>query len=281
VKVTSTCVSTATAIYDLKRKYDDAPQTLSSIISETRTIGASLSQIQAVLLGDVDHPLESRPQRSIALSNLRTALAGCELLFACVKGEIQAIPVHPDNGLSKKDKIVVVWNSPRYQELLDHLRGQQAAIGNLIQLLHADSLNEITRLLYQHTLLLQQNLQRTESLRNVHPAVAIPESISDRDHHNCSLLGSDLSSLVSDTRFEFDAELCDSGPYRKLLRPSKRRAHDRNHHVESEKDDCDVTTNGRDHQIEDDQSLMDAVSPGSHSPPCQTVSPKYCNGCSN
>jgi hypothetical protein len=281
VKITSTCVSTAIAIYDLKCKYDDAPQTLSSIISETRTIGASLSQIQAVLLGDDDHTLESRPQRSIALSNLRTALADCELLFACVNDEIQAVPVHPDNGLSNRDRISFVWKRERYQELLDHLRGQQAAIGNLVQLLQADSLNEITRLLYQHTTLLQRNLQRTESLRNVYPTVAVPEMISDRDDREGSLLGSDLSSLVSDTRFEFDAELCDSGPYRKLLRPSKRRDYYRRHHSESERDDLSVTNIDRDHRTVNGETAIEYVSPNAHSPQCQTVSLKDCSGCSD
>lgn len=107
-----------------------------AISSEMTVVGASLSQIEAIISSkqDSDTLLLSRP--AIA-ATLDTALTGCMVLFSCLDEEIENVSRygHGHDNLSWKGKARVAWKHETFQELLNGIRGQQLAINTLIQLL--------------------------------------------------------------------------------------------------------------------------------------------------
>lgn len=135
-KITSTCLTTGKAIYDLTCKYKDAPRNMVAISSEVTVISASLSQIQAIILSKQDSAqlLQSRPEIAATLD---TSLTGCMVLFSCLDEEIREVSRHAGgrDGFSWRGRVKTIWKQETFQELLDGIRGQQLAINTLIQLL--------------------------------------------------------------------------------------------------------------------------------------------------
>ena len=136
VKITATCVSASLSLSELRSKYNDAPMTIVAICSEAKIIGASLSQVQNLILrrDDLTNVLNTRPDLAAALD---TTLIGCAVLFSCLHEETERIT----KGSTRRSqytwwkKARVVWNHDRLKELLDGLRGQQTAIITIINLL--------------------------------------------------------------------------------------------------------------------------------------------------
>jgi hypothetical protein len=79
--------------------------------------------------------LESGTELNDALD---VALTGCVVLFSCLDDEIRNITSDSSptaaGGIKWKGKAKLVWNHEKLRDLLDGLRGQQATINLLIQL---------------------------------------------------------------------------------------------------------------------------------------------------
>ena len=112
------------------------PNTIFAISSEISVVGASLSQLQAILLSK-ENPSQLLQTRPEIAATFDTSLIGCVVLFTCLDEELRGILKHADgkNNFSRKGKLKAMWKQERFQELLDGVRGQQLAINTLIQLL--------------------------------------------------------------------------------------------------------------------------------------------------
>ena len=129
IQVIGTCVSVAHSLKELCNKYKDAPITIVAICSETTAISASLAGIQKLL-----QERDLRPEFAGALD---TSLTGCAVLFSCLHEEMQRITkgsIQP-REFAWKEKMRLVWNQDRLQELLNGLHGQQLAINTITNLL--------------------------------------------------------------------------------------------------------------------------------------------------
>jgi hypothetical protein len=135
-KITLTCITTGTAIYDLSSKYKDAPRSMVAISSEASVMSVSLSQIEALILShkDPESFLRSRPNVAATLDR---SLIGCTILFSCLDNEIEKMSSSAGRHgtLTWKAKARMVWKYETFKELLDNMRGQQVGITLLLQLL--------------------------------------------------------------------------------------------------------------------------------------------------
>ena len=135
-KITLTCITTGTAIYDLSNKYKDAPRSMVAISSEASVMSVSLSQIEALILShkDPESFLRSRPNVAATLDR---SLIGCTILFSCLDNEIEKMSSSAGGHgtLTWKAKARMVWKYETFKELLDNMRGQQVGITLLLQLL--------------------------------------------------------------------------------------------------------------------------------------------------
>ncbi|KAK5735308.1 hypothetical protein LTR17_008315 [Elasticomyces elasticus] len=217
-KLTSTCLTTGMAIYDLSCKYKDAPRTLIIISSEISVISASLSQLQALILSqkNPEKLLRSRPEIAATLD---TSLTGCMVLFSCLDEEVREVSRHVRGlgNLSWVGRVKTVWKQAKFQELLDAIRGQQVAINTLMQLLQMDSLAEITQLLRQKGPELRRTIERTESLRYSHPSVKVAESIYSPEDRGSVYSSADSIMASSELEFDFDDIIVNSAAYRRAL----------------------------------------------------------------
>jgi hypothetical protein len=135
-KITLTCVTTGTAMYDLSTKYKDAPRSMVAISSEASVMSVSLSQIEAFIMShkDPENFLRSRPNVAATLDK---SLVGCTILFSCLDNEIQKMSSSAEGHgtLTWKAKARMVWKYETFKELLNNMRGQQLGITLLLQLL--------------------------------------------------------------------------------------------------------------------------------------------------
>ena len=103
-------------------------------------ISASLAQIQNLLLQrqDLSDVWQSRATGNLKLPEvLDQALTGIMVIFSCLDAEIQRITaVTSDTGrLRWRPRLRVMWSESQLNDLLSSIRGQQAAMTLLIQVL--------------------------------------------------------------------------------------------------------------------------------------------------
>lgn len=136
VGLIKTSLTVTMALHDFQSKYKDAPVVIVSICSESTVIGATLSQMQGLLLGRQDLAGVWRARTDLAMA-LDTAITGCMVVYSCLDIEVKRI-ISTGSGPGDtrwKSRLRVMWNEKKLQELLTALRGQQTAISLLIQLL--------------------------------------------------------------------------------------------------------------------------------------------------
>ncbi len=141
LSTTKLCLSTTKSLYDLRGKYKDAPLIIVSICSETSVISASLAQIQSLLLQrqHTADPVRPQPELpALLLDVLDQALIGCKVVLSCLDLEMRPIlegePGSSPPAAGWRARARLVWNENKLSELLGALRGQQTAIGLVIQL---------------------------------------------------------------------------------------------------------------------------------------------------
>ncbi|EMC96355.1 hypothetical protein BAUCODRAFT_33682 [Baudoinia panamericana UAMH 10762] len=263
-KITTTCLTTGKAIYDLSCKYQDAPRNMVAISAEVAVISASLSQIQALVLSkqNPEQLLRSRPE---VAATLDTSLTGCMVLFSCLDEEIREVSRHA-RGLDKLSwlgKVKTVWKQEKFQELLDGIRGQQLAINTLIQLLQMDSLNEITQLLQRNAPELKKTVERTNTLRRSHPLIRVAESIYSQEDRASVYSKADSILASSDLEFDFDDIIVNSAAYRRALAAARQQTSaPRQQTEEPDQDLIDFSENDtlRQFQVADQDAGVKAIS---------------------
>ena len=131
--MTSTCISAAKTLNDVRQAWKRAPVTVSSLCSQLRLTGASLSQIQSLVLGDVDI-LNDKPD---VLETFDTTLTSCMVITTMLEGLMHKITKEILNGnkMTWMKRFKTVWNENTVKELLQQLHGQQKGITVLITLL--------------------------------------------------------------------------------------------------------------------------------------------------
>ena len=211
--------------------------TVVSICSESTVVGASLSQIQGLLIQRQDLAEAWKTRTDVAMA-LDTALTGCMVLYSCLEREIQRITASTSSSgrLNWRVAIRTVWNESKLQELLTALRGQQTAISLLIQLLqmysyihyllvilidkpYRDTLTDIRQMLDRNQGAIGVSKNATQSLRNANPGVHAPASIYDTmDRDDQTITRDDASFMApSEIEFEFDDMIINSQVYRRMI----------------------------------------------------------------
>ena len=108
--------------------------TITSICSETTVVNASLSHLQTLILqkDDLERVLHGRPDLASALD---CSMIGCMMLLSCLNDEIARVTRTTQGGnVSWKGRASLVWNHDKLRQLLADLRGQQTALGTLVNL---------------------------------------------------------------------------------------------------------------------------------------------------
>ncbi len=101
------------------------------IHSEAKIIGFSLSQLQGLLLDNLDEAILNNEVREA----LDIALTRCAVAFSCLEDEIVTLVERLKSETREfgvMDKVSVVWREDEFKELLDQLRGQHVALGVLV-----------------------------------------------------------------------------------------------------------------------------------------------------
>jgi hypothetical protein len=109
------------------------PVTVSSLCSQLKLTGASLSQIQSLLLSDTD-VLQEKPA---LIETLDTTLTSCLVLSTWLEKYMLKITkgVLDTSRLDWKAKFKTLWNDDEVKELQEQLHQQHAAISTLVGLL--------------------------------------------------------------------------------------------------------------------------------------------------
>ncbi|KAK3318183.1 hypothetical protein B0H66DRAFT_227174 [Apodospora peruviana] len=217
VSTTSSCLSTAKKLYDLREKYNDAPVVVVSICSESNVILASLTQMQMLLLQKKS--MTDVPPEFPAV--LDQAVTGCMVVFSCLDLELQRMVSRGSEPkrILWRARVRLVWNETKLTELLGALRGQQAAINLFIQLLQLNTLGEIKHMLQQQRSTVQTSAQITQSLRSQNPSIKVPNSVYGGQERSVAGFPVDAVSMTapSDLEFDFDDVAVNSRVYRRTL----------------------------------------------------------------
>ncbi|KAL1794077.1 hypothetical protein ACET3X_007498 [Alternaria dauci] len=216
LRITTTCVAAAKELNQIHVAWKRAPTTVSSLCSQLKLTGASLSQIQSLLLHNTDI-LQAKPA---LVETFDTTLTSCLVLSACLEKYMLKITkgVLDDSKLSWKAKFKTLWNEDEVKELLEQLHQQHAAIGTLVGLLQMDSLAEIKDLIRKHGRMLQRIVNGTQRMREAH-SIEVAESILGTDDSSSIFskpsINTDVSGHPSGSPFE--SEILRSNVYSKAF----------------------------------------------------------------
>ncbi|KAJ4302795.1 hypothetical protein N0V90_001686 [Kalmusia sp. IMI 367209] len=200
------CIEAAKQLYDLRERFDQASILITAIYTESMVVAASLSQVQRLLHGTT---LQNKPELRETLDR---ALTGCWVVYQCLDEEVRDLARKVDvNDLRKRDRARFLLKEANFKELLQQIRGQQSALGLLIQGLQMESLSEIKRLVGDNSVRLDQIAKRSKTLRQKHPNIKVPESVLDKDSMD------EAQSLFGDAEFTFDDGVVNSKAYRRAM----------------------------------------------------------------
>lgn len=170
------------------------------------TVAASLSQIQNLLHGAT---LKDKPELRDTLDR---ALTGCWVVYQCLDEEVRDLAQKVDvNDLRKRDRARFLTKEANFKELLQQIRGQQSALGLLIQGLQMESLTDMHKLIVDNTRKLDQIAKRSKTLREKHPNIKVPESVINKDNID------DAQTLLGDAELSFDDEIVNSKAYQTAM----------------------------------------------------------------
>ncbi|KAF3933020.1 hypothetical protein ABW20_dc0105758 [Dactylellina cionopaga] len=228
---------------DVSNAYRSASFALSAIASECAVISASLTRLQNMLL--------SQPERLSALAeSLDTALLGCALTMSVLQEQIGGLAKETEDGELKPKKFKYVLEQDYLKELLQQIRGQQVSITLLLQtyqrykeILHnqvtmipaadyegdaidSESLTKIEQSMQDYNIILQQMAGKGISLwRGAHSSgqFHVPTAIIGNSEVDSVF---ELSSIITDTRFDFDDQVVSSKAYRRALASLKQAQND-------------------------------------------------------
>lgn len=200
------CIEATKQLYDMRERFDQAAVTITAIYTESMVIAASLSQIQKLLQSTT---LQNNPE---LCETLDRALTGCWLVYQCVDEEVRVLAQKiAVEDLRKRDRARFLLKESNFKELLQQIRGQQSALGLLVQGLQMESLSDMHKLIGDNSLKLDEIARRSNTLRQKHPDINVPESILDRDGIH------DIQSIFGDAQFAFDDKVINSEAYQRAM----------------------------------------------------------------
>lgn len=189
----------------MRERFDQAASLITAIYTESMVIAASLSQIQSLLQGTT---LQSKPELR---NTLDRALTGCWVVYQSLDEEVRDLADKGDvDDLRKRDRAHFLVKEANFKELLQQIQGQQSALGLLIQGMQMESLSDIHQLLNSNSVKLDQIAKRSNTLRQKHPNMKVPESVLEASTD-------DTYTIFGDAKFTFDDEVVNSEPYQRAM----------------------------------------------------------------
>ncbi|KAF3312423.1 GTP-binding protein Rho1 [Orbilia oligospora] len=195
---------------DVSNAYRSASFVLSAIASECAVISASLTRLQNMLL--------SQPERASPLAeSLETALLGCALTMSVLQEQLGGLANETEDGQLKAKKFKYVLEQDYLKELLQQARGQQVSITLLLQTYQSESLTKIEQSMQDYNKILKHMADKGISLwRGAHSSGGFPVPTAIVGNNETDSVF-ELSSIITDTRFDFDDQVIDSKAYRRAL----------------------------------------------------------------
>ncbi|KAH6839855.1 hypothetical protein CC77DRAFT_502630 [Alternaria alternata] len=216
LRITTTCIVAAKELNEIRNAWKRAPVTVSSLCSQLKLTGASLSQIQSLLLSDTD-VLQEKPA---LIETLDTTLTSCLVLSTWLEKYMLKITkgVLDTSRLDWKAKFKTLWNDDEVKELQEQLHQQHAAISTLVGLLQMDSLTEMKKLIQKHGKMLQRIANDTQRMREAH-SIEAAESILGTDDSSSIFSKLPIRDDISDHHSGslFESEVLKSNVYSKAL----------------------------------------------------------------
>lgn len=128
------CVKTTETLGDLQTKYSQSNSTISAIKSECSILTATLNQIDTIAKRNADSlTLRLDPNSSHLGPTIELALSGCSIVLSVVYGEFQKVTEEQKvSSLTRRLKVIYMWNEAGLKDLLVTVRGQQTALNLLI-----------------------------------------------------------------------------------------------------------------------------------------------------
>lgn len=135
--IIATCFKVAKAIHSLYGVYSAADILITAIHSESILIATSLTQLQNFILRDSDAVEKHLTDSAEVRMAFDAALQGCLVVFSCLEKEVKKLNRGKETGdpLSWRSRISYVWKEGDMKELLQAIRGQQAAVSVVASLL--------------------------------------------------------------------------------------------------------------------------------------------------
>ncbi|KAF2996452.1 hypothetical protein E8E13_004073 [Curvularia kusanoi] len=204
LRITTTYVSAAKTLNDIQNAWRLAPDTVSLLCDQLKRTGASLAQIQQLLLGDADVLAD----KSDVHPAFDTALTSCLVSSIWLKRFMQKVTqgVHIIDGSSWKLEFKQLWNDDDIKEFSEQLQRQQTAMNVVAELLQMQSVLETSQALQKQEDLFQTIEQSTQDFRQTY-ALDAPDSVLNTPDTNANifnkLLGEvDPASMSAPRRFE-------------------------------------------------------------------------------
>ncbi|ERF72070.1 hypothetical protein EPUS_04988 [Endocarpon pusillum Z07020] len=147
-----------------------------------------------------------------------TALLGCALTLSVLDEELRKLVQGGfiDTNALEPRKLKYLVENERLKELLQQIRGQLLAITLLLNTYQTESISDLKKAVQENHNILKQIASRARSLwqesQHGDPAQRPPEVVCGEQD---SVF--ELSSIITDTRFDFDDEILDSRAYRRAL----------------------------------------------------------------
>ncbi|KAF2179065.1 hypothetical protein K469DRAFT_717574 [Zopfia rhizophila CBS 207.26] len=223
ISISARCIQSARALYDLRGKYKDASMTITAIYSESTVISTSLAHIQGLISKNPDALRSTLQERPELEATFDQALTGCVLVYSVLDDEVRRLytGIGKEGVAGMVGRVKFLWKEEAMRDVLVQIRGQQTALGLLIQALQMSSINDIRTLLQNNTSILQGVAQRTSKFRQANLRVKAPGSIFEfaKDDDVASIYSAD--SRATSTNFIFDDLVVNSQAYRRALSQSR------------------------------------------------------------
>ncbi|KAJ9602906.1 hypothetical protein H2200_012686 [Cladophialophora chaetospira] len=137
--------------------------------------------------------------------------------MSVLQEQIGGLASETEDGELKPKKFKYVLEQDYLKELLQQIRGQQASITLLLQTYQSESLTKLEQSMQDYNIVLQHMAGKGLSLwRGIHSSgqYQTPTTIVGNSETDSVF---ELSSIITDTRFDFDDQVINSKAYRRAL----------------------------------------------------------------
>jgi hypothetical protein len=135
------CSKLAKLCHEVQTKYQSAPGTLASIITECNGVSHILVEVQYLGLQDIAS-LDAERRQSFR-DAIDSFVVGCTNTLSIIEQHVEGfrhsadgVVVRPMHRLGRRDKMKIVWNEEDINQLLQRLRGYQTDLTLPLSILH-------------------------------------------------------------------------------------------------------------------------------------------------